>query len=112
LDADTRQAIATLADELDVEAAMTVWKAALATVWQRPSVWVHGDVTNSNLLVQGGLLCAVLDFGCSAVGALPATVGSRGRTSFHARAARRSAPDSRSMRAPGRAAVGGRCGRR
>jgi aminoglycoside phosphotransferase (APT) family kinase protein len=31
-------------------------------------VWVHGDVTNSNLLVRDGRLCAVLDFGCSAVG--------------------------------------------
>jgi len=29
---------------------------------------VHGDVTNSNLLVTNGRLCAVLDFGCSAVG--------------------------------------------
>ena len=45
-----------------------MWEAALATVWGRPSVWVHGDVTNSNLLVQDGRLCAVLDFGCSAVG--------------------------------------------
>ncbi len=68
LNADTRQAIATLADELDVEAATTVWEAALATVWKHPPIWVHGDVTNSNLLVQNGRLCAVLDFGCSAVG--------------------------------------------
>ena len=29
---------------------------------------MHGDITNSNLLVQNGQLCAVLDFGCSAVG--------------------------------------------
>ena len=31
-------------------------------------MWVHGDVANSNLLVQDGRLCAVLDFGCCAVG--------------------------------------------
>ena len=68
LDADARQAIAALAHELDADAASAVWEAALATVWGRPSVWVHGDVTNSNLLVQDGRLCAVLDFGCSAVG--------------------------------------------
>jgi aminoglycoside phosphotransferase (APT) family kinase protein len=68
LDADARQAIAVLADELDVEAATAVWEAALATIWERPPVWVHGDVTNSNLLVQDGRLSAVLDFGCSAVG--------------------------------------------
>jgi aminoglycoside phosphotransferase (APT) family kinase protein len=29
---------------------------------------VHGDITNSNLLVSDGRLSAVLDFGCSAVG--------------------------------------------
>jgi aminoglycoside phosphotransferase (APT) family kinase protein len=33
-----------------------------------PSVWVHGDVTGSNLLVVNGRLSAVIDFGCSAVG--------------------------------------------
>ena len=68
LDADVTLAIATLAHELDADAATAVWEAALATVWERPSVWVHGDITNSNLLVMNGQLCAVLDFGCSAVG--------------------------------------------
>jgi aminoglycoside phosphotransferase (APT) family kinase protein len=68
LDADARRAIATLAHELDADAATAVWEAALATVWERPSVWVHGDITNSNLLVMNGRLSTVLDFGCSAVG--------------------------------------------
>jgi aminoglycoside phosphotransferase (APT) family kinase protein len=68
LDADARQAIAALAHELEPDAATAVWEAALATVWERPSVWVHGDITNSNLLVINGRLSAVLDFGCSAVG--------------------------------------------
>lgn len=68
LDADARQAIAALAHELDADAATAVWEAALRTVWERPSVWVHGDITNSNLLVMNGRLSAVLDFGCSAVG--------------------------------------------
>jgi aminoglycoside phosphotransferase (APT) family kinase protein len=31
-------------------------------------VWVHGDVTGTNLLVREGRLAAVLDFGCSAFG--------------------------------------------
>jgi aminoglycoside phosphotransferase (APT) family kinase protein len=65
---DVRQAIATLAHELDADALTAVWQAALATVWEHPSVWVHGDITNSNLLVMNGRLSAVLDFGCSAVG--------------------------------------------
>jgi aminoglycoside phosphotransferase (APT) family kinase protein len=68
LNADTRQAITALASELDAVAATAVWEAALASVWERPPVWVHGDITNSNLLVQDGRLSAVLDFGCSAVG--------------------------------------------
>lgn len=68
LDAETRRAIVTLADDLDAEAATAVWEAALATVWEQAPVWVHGDITNSNLLVQNGQLSAVLDFGCSAVG--------------------------------------------
>ena len=68
LDADVRQAITQLAHELDADAATAVWEAALATVWERPPVWVHGDIANSNLLVMNGRLSAVLDFGCSAVG--------------------------------------------
>ena len=53
LDADARQAIAALAHEPE-DAAHVPGRI--------------GDVTNSNLLVQDGRLCAVLDFGCSAVG--------------------------------------------
>jgi aminoglycoside phosphotransferase (APT) family kinase protein len=68
LDADVRRSVATLAQAIDADAATAVWEAALATIWERPPVWVHGDVTNSNLLVTDGRLSAVLDFGCSAVG--------------------------------------------
>ena len=43
-------------------------EAALASTWQGPPVWVHGDISASNLLVQAGRLCAVLDFGQLGVG--------------------------------------------
>jgi len=33
-----------------------------------PPVWLHGDLTASNLLVVKGRLSAVIDFGCSAIG--------------------------------------------
>ncbi|MER9183154.1 phosphotransferase, partial [Mesorhizobium sp. M0767] len=33
-----------------------------------PPVWVHGDVASGNLLVEDGKLCAVVDFGSSAIG--------------------------------------------
>jgi aminoglycoside phosphotransferase (APT) family kinase protein len=41
--------------------------AATAT-WQGPPVWFHGDVAAENLLVEGGRLSAVIDFGTSGVG--------------------------------------------
>ena len=31
-------------------------------------MWVHGDITSTNLLVVDGRLGAVIDFGCCAVG--------------------------------------------
>ena len=43
-------------------------EAALAHESTGPSVWVHGDVTGSNVLLDGDRLCGVIDFGCSAVG--------------------------------------------
>lgn len=67
-DAQSRGSIQRLADELDAEAATEVWDAALASTWDRSPVWVHGDVSASNLLVVEGALRAVIDFGCAAVG--------------------------------------------
>ncbi|HSL63405.1 MAG TPA: aminoglycoside phosphotransferase family protein [Gaiellaceae bacterium] len=67
-DREAREAIAALEGELDAVAATAVWEAALAARWHGPAVWVHGDVTASNLLVVDGRLSAVVDFGCSAVG--------------------------------------------
>lgn len=56
------------ADDIDASAATNVWDAALASTWERRPVWVHGDVTGSNLLVADGALHAVIDFGGLAVG--------------------------------------------
>lgn len=67
-DREAREAISALTGEIDTDAATAVWEAALAATWPGPSVWVHGDVTASNLLVADGRLSAVIDFGCSAVG--------------------------------------------
>jgi aminoglycoside phosphotransferase (APT) family kinase protein len=68
-DADARAAIAALAGVIDTAAVTTLWESAVATLWGRPPVWVHGDVAASNLLVgDDGALQAVIDFGCSAVG--------------------------------------------
>ncbi|MDQ1396190.1 MAG: hypothetical protein QOG64_1449 [Acidimicrobiaceae bacterium] len=67
-DEQARATIGQLADEIDADGAMQVWKAALAERWTGPGVWVHGDVTGSNLLLHRDRLCGVIDFGCSAVG--------------------------------------------
>jgi aminoglycoside phosphotransferase (APT) family kinase protein len=67
-DTETRGAIVKLADEIDAAAVTEVWNTALTTSWLGPSAWVHGDVAASNLLVTDGRLCAVIDFGCAAVG--------------------------------------------
>ena len=67
-DGETRAALAALRGHIDTVAAEQVWAAALGSRWQRPPVWVHGDVACGNLLVANGKLCAVIDFGSSAVG--------------------------------------------
>lgn len=67
-DAQTRESVAALAGVVDADRVMAVWEQALASRWRQPPVWVHGDVAPGNLLVSKGRLCAVIDFGCSAVG--------------------------------------------
>ena len=67
-DGETRQAIAALDGTIDTDAATAVWEAALAATWRGSPVWVHGDVAAGNLLIRGGQLSAVIDFGSSGVG--------------------------------------------
>ena len=43
-------------------------RGPLAAEWRDTDVWVHGDITGSNLLMNDDRLCGVIDFGCSAVG--------------------------------------------
>lgn len=67
-DAETRQAIAALGQGIDTDAVTAVWEAAMAATWHGSPVWFHGDVSTGNLLVVGGRLSAVIDFGTSGVG--------------------------------------------
>jgi aminoglycoside phosphotransferase (APT) family kinase protein len=67
-DAQSRESLQQLGGEIDCRAAAELWDAALASRWEHPPVWVHGDVAASNLLVAEGQLVGVIDFGCSAVG--------------------------------------------
>lgn len=67
-DDETRQCLAALTEVVDTERATRVWEAALAAEWRGAPVWFHGDVAAGNLLVSGGDLTAVIDFGTSGVG--------------------------------------------
>ncbi|MFE9251492.1 aminoglycoside phosphotransferase family protein [Streptomyces sp. NPDC007088] len=67
-DEETRRCLAALREEVDTGRARAVWEAALATRWEGEPVWFHGDVAPGNLLLTGGRLGAVIDFGTSGVG--------------------------------------------
>jgi aminoglycoside phosphotransferase (APT) family kinase protein len=67
-DSQVHQALACLQDKIDVEIAREIWQTALACEYRNAHVWIHGDVSLGNLLVQGGVLSAVIDFGNMAVG--------------------------------------------
>jgi aminoglycoside phosphotransferase (APT) family kinase protein len=71
-DAATRhalEALGTLGDPLDREAALAAWVVALrAPVWDAPAVWIHGDLIPGNVLARHGRLTAVIDFGCLGLG--------------------------------------------
>jgi aminoglycoside phosphotransferase (APT) family kinase protein len=68
-DAGTRAAIASLESELDIVAVTAAWDEALEVAeWERPPVWLHGDLDSRNLLAAKGRLSAVIDFGTLSVG--------------------------------------------
>ncbi|GHC40629.1 phosphotransferase [Streptomyces cinnamoneus] len=73
LDASTRAAIEELRgipqEGVDCDAVAAVWEDALqAPAWDGPPVWLHADLMPGNLLVDGGRLTSVIDFGCMGVG--------------------------------------------
>ncbi|ROP75008.1 aminoglycoside phosphotransferase family protein [Curtobacterium sp. PhB115] len=72
-------ALDALGDGVDREACEEVWERAIASRWEEPDVWFHGDVAPGNLLVtvdddDGGndhgaaRLSALIDFGTCGVG--------------------------------------------
>ena len=67
-DSETRAALTALTGRIDAASAAEVWEAALSSEWSGQPLWVHGDIASGNLLVKDGALCAVIDFGSSAVG--------------------------------------------
>ncbi|MFD3438125.1 aminoglycoside phosphotransferase family protein [Streptomyces sp. NPDC058685] len=73
LDAETRAAIEELRgipqEDVDCDALAAVWEDGLrAPDHEGPPVWLHADLMPGNLLVDGGRLTAVIDFGCMGAG--------------------------------------------
>jgi aminoglycoside phosphotransferase (APT) family kinase protein len=69
LDVPTRAAIEAAHGVIDGDAATAVWERSLkAPEWDGAPVWIHTDLLRPNLLVDGGRLCAVIDFGGAGVG--------------------------------------------
>ncbi|WP_399881125.1 aminoglycoside phosphotransferase family protein [Streptomyces sp. BBFR51] len=73
LDQATRAALDELRglpeEGVDCDALAAVWQDALrAPAPEGPPVWLHADLMPGNLLVAGGRLSAVIDFGCMGVG--------------------------------------------
>jgi aminoglycoside phosphotransferase (APT) family kinase protein len=63
------RALTALGDMVDQRACRQVWEAACASSWAGSGVWFHGDVSATNLLVDGGgRLSALIDFGTCGVG--------------------------------------------
>nr|WP_275587147.1 aminoglycoside phosphotransferase family protein [Micromonospora terminaliae] len=65
---DVERALHALGHRVDTAACRDVWAHAQTSAWPGPPVWFHGDVAAGNLLVSGGRLSAVIDFGTCGVG--------------------------------------------
>jgi aminoglycoside phosphotransferase (APT) family kinase protein len=69
VDCETRAAIADLRGVIDTRVATAAWEEALAAPsWTGSPRWLHSDLMPMNLLISGGRLTAVLDFGTLGTG--------------------------------------------
>lgn len=63
LDEGIRPLIRELRADIDAAAVTRVWDEAVsAPRWDGPPVWIHGDITPGNLIVEERQLAAVIDF--------------------------------------------------
>jgi aminoglycoside phosphotransferase (APT) family kinase protein len=65
----TRENLQALEGELDTDTAERLWDEALRVPpWPHDQVWIHADLMPGNLLLRGGRLTAVIDWGGSGMG--------------------------------------------
>ena len=68
-DRSTRARAEQLCGETDVDGLLAVWEAGVhAPAWERPPVWVHGDLSDGNLVTRDGRLAGIIDWGGLLVG--------------------------------------------
>lgn len=67
-DKGARSQIEQLSGLIDRDKAMMLWEQAMLTKWQKPPVWIHGDFSSSNILIQDNKLSGVIDFGGMGIG--------------------------------------------
>lgn len=71
-DADTRSALAALVshkESFDLSEVLEAWEFALKLGPEaEPPVWIHGDLTPGNILVNDGKLSEIIDFGSLGTG--------------------------------------------
>ena len=64
-----REQIAAMTDRVNRSVVIDTWeRLRVTTPWKGAAVWIHGDLHPGNLLVRGGRLSGVLDFGDLAAG--------------------------------------------
>jgi aminoglycoside phosphotransferase (APT) family kinase protein len=68
LDGPVRAALAAV-HEFDKAQVLRAWETCLgAPPWHRPPAWFHGDLQPFNLILRGGRLAAVIDWGAMGTG--------------------------------------------
>lgn len=63
-----QRALTALDGHIDTGRAREIWKGALDARWDGVERWFHGDIARGNLLLDDGVLAAVIDFGTCGVG--------------------------------------------
>ncbi len=53
---------------IDANKATKIWHQALQSSWNKPPVWVHGDFTIGNIIINNNRVAAIIDFGGIVVG--------------------------------------------
>lgn len=63
-----REALILLKDKINYSKAIDIWERAISSKWEKAPVWVHGDLSPGNILLESGRLKGVIDFGGIGIG--------------------------------------------